>query len=148
MSIMKKIEDEDLDLVNTRTHWVRISLSEKLGSEEKLRLYWEVPWRLRIKYNWYFKYRAALLQVQNPKLYVEMTWGNFDNLSVEERTAIDKRNKIIAKKRKITEFENKIELAKNTWDELFPIEEDKMYKLAVEKLSRLKTELILLHHVS
>ncbi|KKP51035.1 MAG: hypothetical protein UR43_C0028G0006 [candidate division TM6 bacterium GW2011_GWF2_33_332] len=137
-----KIMEIDETITGQRVHWVRILVSDTLGSAEITRLYWEVPWTLRLKYNWYFKYRAALLQVQNPKKYVEMTWGNFSKLSPKEKKLHDLKNKIIAKKRKITEFTNKFNYVKQQWNELFPIEDDPQYNNVIAKLERLKCELI------
>lgn len=34
-----------------------------------------LPFGTRTRFDWYFKYRAALLQVKYPRLDVVMTWG-------------------------------------------------------------------------
>ena len=98
-----------------------------------------LKWKLRLKYDWYFKYRAALLQVKYPKFEVQTYWGNEPATG---KTLEEIRNaKIRAKKSKITEYKNKLEKAKTTWSSLFPIEDDIDYQRAVEKINRLEFEL-------
>lgn len=94
---------------------------------------------LRVKYDWYFKYRAALLQVKYPKYIVDVSWGNepAQGRSLEQIHAA----RIKSKKAKITEYTNKLNKITSTWNELFPIEEEENYKKAVAKIERLKCEL-------
>lgn len=93
---------------------------------------------LRMKYDWYFKYRAALLQVKYPKFQIDVFWGNepAHGKTLEQiRTS-----KIRAKKAKITEIKNKLQKAKDSWSSLFPIEDDYHYQKAVSKLKRVEFE--------
>jgi hypothetical protein len=103
-------------------------------------LYWSgLKWELRLKYDWYFKYRAALLQVKYPKFEIQTYWGNEP---AKGRTLEEIRNaKIRAKKAKITQYKNKLEKAKKQWTSMFPIEDDIYYQKAVEKINRLEFEL-------
>lgn len=78
-----------------------------------------------LRWNWYFKYRAALLQVQNPKMYVELTTGG--DWIDDDQGRINYRNKVIAKKAKITTYKNRLKEIESTWNELFPIKEDPKY---------------------
>lgn len=98
-----------------------------------------LKWDLRLKYNWYFKYRAALLQVKYPRFEVQAYWGNEPaaGKTLEEI----RQAKIRAKKSKITQYKNKLKKAKLNWSSLFPIEDDIDYKRAVEKINRLEFEL-------
>jgi hypothetical protein len=90
---------------------------------------------------WYFKYRQALFQVKNPKWYCELSTGGYQiDLSVNEYK-IKVKNKITAKKRKITELDRKITHARKNWDELWPIEEHPLWVKVKEKVARLKKEL-------
>jgi hypothetical protein len=94
---------------------------------------------IRMKYDWYFKYRAALLQIKYPKYTVETIFGY---QPATGKTAEQlKLNLIKAKKAKITAYKNKLKKAEETWDSLFPISEDFFYKKAVEKINRLQFEL-------
>ena len=110
------------------------------------RIYFKIwdnmPFEMVNKWNWYFNYRAALLQVQYPKFKVELTSGS---AIAESKSIIAERyakNQIRAKKAKITEMENKMKLARENWNDLFPIYDYPLYQKAVEKLNRLRFELI------
>ena len=127
--------------VDLRIHWVNITSQTKHNGDFEEILSWKVPWRLRLKYDWYFKYRAALLQVQNPKKIINFTWGNYIEISDKERGEISLRNRIIGKKRKITEFENKVKIVEKEWCELFPITKDLIYIKVIKKINRYKKEL-------
>jgi hypothetical protein len=92
------------------------------------------------KWKWYFEYLAALQKVKNPKSYVHLSIGSEQP---DKKTEYDiMKNRQVAKKRKITEYENKLEIAKRKWSSLFPIEEDPLYKKALDKVNRLKNELV------
>lgn len=121
-------------------HYVIITVVDEQDRRTIERLSWSgLRWEVRKKYNWYFKYRSALLQVKYPKMKVEYIWGN------EPATGITleqiRQNKIRSKKSKITEYYNKLTKAKLEWNNLFPIEDDIDYKKAVAKIKRLENEL-------
>lgn len=123
----------------TQSNWVVIKVYDfdrKLVEFIK----WEnLPWHTRNNFDWFFKYKAALCQIKYPKYRVELNWGRQEPVGALKDIML--RNKIIAKKRKITEVKNKIKLAEDTWCKLFPIHEDIMYKKAMKKLEQLKIEL-------
>ncbi len=99
----------------------------------------DLRWELRLKYDWYFKYRAALLQVKYPKFDVQVFWGNEP---AKGKTLVQiQQGKIRAKKSKITEIKSKLEKARLNWSSLFPFEDDIHYQRVVNKLQRLEEEL-------
>ncbi len=103
-------------------------------------LSWQnLSWRIRRKYDWYFKYRTALLQVKYPKFEVQVYHGNepATGKSLEEIIKL----KIRGKKGKITEYKNKLDKYKKSWNSLFSIEDDDGYKLAIERIKKLESEL-------
>ena len=51
------------------------------------------------------------------------------------------RNRVIAKKRKLTEFRNKLQNAIDTWDELIPIEEHPYWCKVQNKIKQLEEDL-------
>ncbi|MGE5317672.1 MAG: hypothetical protein ACM3ME_06725, partial [Chloroflexota bacterium] len=51
------------------------------------------------------------------------------------------RNRVIAKKRKLTEYRNKLQHAVDTWNELMPIEEHPSWCQVKNKIKRLEIEL-------
>ena len=53
-------------------HWVLIEVCKKYGDKVEFIKWSDLPFSVRNKWDWYFKYRAALLQVKYPKYYVQM----------------------------------------------------------------------------
>lgn len=102
----------------------------------------ELPFKVLMKWMWYYEYRAALVRIQNPKWYTALLHGSYDYSPPLEEARKNLRNKIINKKAKITQNENSLMMAKKTWAELFPIEEYSLYQKAVEKIKKLKVELL------
>lgn len=121
-------------------HWVAISARTKMGGDMIEHLRWDnMSFDVRCKWDWYFKYRAALIQVKYPRADVQCIEGH-DAATVNILENI-KSNQIRAKKGKISEIKNKIEKARENWNELFAIEDDEMYQKAMAKLMRLRAEL-------
>jgi len=98
-----------------------------------------------IRWQWYFRYRGALYQIQYPKAKITINTMKYDAEGPKLQQAL--RNRWIAKKRKITEWTNRIARAEATYNELFPIEEHKVYQKAVAKLKRLKEEFVELNEI-
>lgn len=124
-------------------HYVTISVYNPKGRVLIENMFWsELRWDLRIKYDWYFKYRSALLQVKYPRYVVEFHWGH---KTANGKSAKDLlTNRIRSKKAKITEYTNKLSKAESSWTFLFPIEDDLQYQKCVFKIERLNRELIIL----
>ena len=87
-----------------------------------------------IRWQWYFKYREALLRVQNPHAFIELTHGGYEYILPEDIYIKKVHNLLIAAKRKRTEFKNQIDNARKYWNELFPIEEHPKWIKVQEKL--------------
>lgn len=117
--------------------------SSSMASEPELKHYWTgFKFECYNKWRWYFRYRCALLQVQYPKRYAEFVSFNFEYqppINEIRKRLIDRQR---SAKAKVTEFANKIELAKKHWNQLFPIEEDDLYKRAMGKVESKKKEVI------
>lgn len=144
---------ENINVAN-RLFWVRITIREgKYPTDKVLTSFkWLLPWHVRKKWNWYFKYRAALAQVQHPKYLIEFTWGSIEP---DTRTRIDFIKKdITTKKRMITKLSNELEKHKNHLIEnsIFGLADDdgripkanskiEKYKEALDNLSNELTEL-------
>lgn len=112
-----------------------------------------LKWELRLKYDWYFKYRSALFQVQYPKFEVQNYWGKepAKGKTLEEIRSV----KISSKKATITKAKNNLsgylkefENYKLNYAELFPITEKIQYQeflknieLLNQKINRLEFEL-------
>lgn len=136
------------------SHWVKIVAFDPLRRDERIVLRWgNMAFHQRTKWDWYFKYRSALMQVQHPRWEVEYTWGSEDATG---KTYEQIRAQMIAIHRgKITRWENKakalksiIERMENDHSELWPITENPDYQILmnqmgviVDKLHQLKITL-------
>jgi hypothetical protein len=147
---------DDLTLV---VHYYIIKVYDKRGGNGELVevLKWDnLPFKVRIKYEWYFKYRAALLQVKYPKYLVDVYWGNEPAKGVQLKRLI--KAKIKSKIAKITDSKNKrngyikeFDNYKKQYLKLFEIENENQYKvfensidLAKIKIQKLEKELDIL----
>lgn len=129
-----------------RLFWYRINVVTKRGGDRVESLYWELlPWEVRIKWDWYFKYRAALLQVKYPRFIVDQFSGNTEKVDADE---IRKKNDIIRLKGNITKCNNRIvsiicdkQVMIGKWNQLFPIEDDPEYQRMELQLAVLECKL-------
>ena len=124
-------------------HWVSIRVKKKMGCQEgniEFLSWAHMTFKQRTKWNWYFIYRAALLQVKYPKYFVEFRSGH--EPAQGKTLQIILADKIKGKQSTITKFKNKIKLAETHWSYMFPIEDDPDYKRACAKVERLEQELI------
>lgn len=134
-------------------HWVKIVVLDNKRNRVECLIWKGLIWDLRMKYDWYFKYRAALCQVLNPKCEVQFIWGNepATGKSLEQilkGKQIALKGKITKNKNKLSEFISQFEEYKSKYCGLFPIEtqdEFKMYvssiELAQAKIRKLENEL-------
>jgi hypothetical protein len=106
---------------------------------EKLRWHFFTD-KLYKRWKWFFKYRAALLQIKYPKFDVEIKCYTSDVKSQKQEINLIER-KISAKKRKVTEFFNKAERVKLDHNELFPIEDNPIYQYLKDIEIRKRKEL-------
>lgn len=81
------------------------------------------------KWEWYFRYREALIRIQNPKWYTSLEFIAYDPdpRTAEEILAKRQQDKIRAAKAQITKIQNAIGRYRSEYNELFPIEDDKIY---------------------
>ncbi len=133
-----KLQQAISSSVSDVVHWFNIKVIDDSRAIIEFVSWSGLKWELRLKYDWYFKYRAALLQVKYPRFEVQVQWGNepAKGKTLEEL----RQAKIIAKKATITKYKNKLQRAKETWSDIFPIEDDIHYIRSVEKINRLENE--------
>lgn len=114
------------------------------ASDAQVIMVWEnLPFATYGKFKWYFRYRAALIQIQHPKRLVEII-PTITRVSKMEGERITIRNKIISAKAQITKIENAI--AKHTESHqptIFePTFQDTIaYKKAADKLDQVRLKL-------
>lgn len=97
-----------------------------------------------LRWEWYFKYRSALLQVKSPKAFVELIHGSYDFVLPETEYKQKLENLIRAAKAKITKCDNDIQLARDNWNEIFPIDLHPDWKRALQKRLDYSLRLVLL----
>lgn len=135
---MRSLEKEALKL-----YWVKVIMYKTNPSTPSIRLFWDgFTFERFNRWRWYFEYRKALLQVQYPKMRTEITWGRYEPETRTDRQIAAGRvlNLIRARKRKATEIQNKMKQAKESWCELFPIEQDAAWLKAQSKLFSVKAD--------
>lgn len=103
----------------------------------------------RLKWDWFFRYRAALLQVQNPKLRVEMRWGaeQATGKTLEQLKAkkvITMKGKITKHKNTLADFIQEFEKYKASYTQLFPIQDQLEYKRYINSIELAKSKIALL----
>jgi len=94
------------------------------------------------KYRQWFRYRAALIQVQHPKQYVEVYEYHYQHVPEKEEMQKRLQNKLKSAKAKHTEYTNKMNRARQGWKELFPIEDHPAYQKAMEKVQEKQMQII------
>lgn len=120
-------------------YWYLIKVKTKMGGDTVEILRWENHRQHTFnRFRWYFKYRAALIQIKYPKYEVDCTWGNDFRLRTPEEAMKDK---IIGKKATLTKYRNLLKKAEDSWVDLFPIDSNPDYIKAVNKINRLQLEL-------
>lgn len=112
------------------THYVKIVVAIRQGRDPIHCLIWrDLPVRLRIKYDWYFKYRTALFVVRYPKYYVQMFSGH--DPAVGKQLHFHKLN---SAKREVTKWQNILNRIVENHTGMFPVEDDPIWKKAYAKL--------------
>ena len=127
--------------VSENRFYVKIDAGPQAGGNPCVYHNKDFPFELFMKWKWYFDYRAALYKVQHPKHHVDLMTGSYAYLPPAEEVVRNMKNKIIGKKRVISKYRNKIQMAKNEWSELFPIEDYPLYQKAIAKIERTQKEM-------
>ncbi|MEX6691236.1 hypothetical protein QTN47_27250 [Danxiaibacter flavus] len=127
--------------VADKRFYVRINAGPKPGGNPTI--YHNSGFRFEafMKWCWYFDYLAASYKVSNPRHYVNVDKGNYDYLPPVQERIKEVKGKIAGKRRKLSEYENKLMQAESSWRELFSITDDPMYKRALAKIEALRSQL-------
>lgn len=132
-----------LDVEAVRFSLYIISFRGCVGPDRKIERFWE---GLRLQQitgrNWYFRHIAAKLQIENPKrIFVFHTHRTTNEQDAQKAAFKQLVNKQVSAKAKVTQFTNRIEQYKATWNSLFPIEDDEVYQKAMAQLENKKCHL-------
>lgn len=140
----KQIEMKEFKL-GTQSYWYSISVRPKAGAKWIEYYYWEnYSMDLFKRWKWFFRYRAALLQVKYPKYIISENWGGksatgLTKLQLEEKL---KKNELTTAKRMVTKITNAIEKFEiEESKKLIPNWENPKYLNTKEKLAEYKLQL-------
>lgn len=131
-----------------KAHYRIIEVRESLGKEIIERLVWDnLRLEIILKWEWYFNYRAALLQIKYPRYRVEIKRGQRDpegltKVQIDNRV---KKNRITTCKRMITKITNALKAYENEESsKLLPDWEFPAYIKSKKKLEHYQNELVTL----
>lgn len=119
---------------------VKICAGPNAGGNPCIYLNKDFPFQLFMKWQWLFRYRAALYQVQNPKHHVDLTTSSYDFVPPVEMQIKSLTNKIAARKRIITQWQTKVKSLEAEWNQLFPIEEQEFHIKSLAKIEKALNE--------
>lgn len=127
-------------------HGYLITVYTKFGNGNIVEeLIWTgLPWHTRTRFDWYFKYRAALLQVKYPKYYVKSKWWTETGYFIPEDVVLTR--KIKRRTSKLIQWNESIKRFKQSWNELWSYEDNPDYIKAVAKIKMLTDEIAMLEH--
>lgn len=116
--------------------WVVLEAHKKgfHASDPDRLMKWEgLTFQQRMRWEWYFRYRAALLQVEHPRWLIELRHGRVEVTMTEaEKAAQRLENKIRKAKADLTQATNRIERYKANYRGMFAIEEDAVYRALID----------------
>lgn len=127
--------------VQDKSFYYRITAHDEQHNFLVLKVWSNLPWHTRNRFDWYFRYRTALFQVQNPKWRIDANWGSKLLITKEEAAHKDLLGKIIKNKSLITRYQNRLDNAVKNWSEIFPIHNNLSYKKLVSKIEWCHNEL-------
>lgn len=103
--------------------YVKISICFNEGPIDKV-LYFRNDMKMEFfnRWKWFFRYRAAKYQVQNPKKRIIYEYGSYDYILQEVEVYEKVKNHYIAAKRKLTQAKNKLEKIKKEYGKIYVVE--------------------------
>lgn len=124
-----------------KKQWVKIRMGKNQGSAEVMYFKKDMSINFYFHWMWYFKYRAALYQVENPKSFVEYSTGSYDYIPEKEQVAKRLKDRIISKKAKLTIVHKEWKAFKENYNSLFPLESHPKYQATIDAINKLAFEL-------
>lgn len=115
--------------------FVKISICFNEGPIDKV-LYFRNDMKMEFfnRWNWFFRYRAAKYQVQNPKKRIIYENGSYDYTLPEVELYEKVKNHYIGAKRMLTQMNNQLNKIKKNYNEMFPIEELPVWEKNMKKM--------------
>lgn len=124
-----------------KKQWVKIRMGTSQAIAETVYYKNDMEFEFYFRWRWYFKYLAAKYQVENPKHFVEFSTGAYDYIPDLAQRAKRLKDKITAKKAKITKVDKAWKEFKESYNSLFPLEEHPKYLPTINAINKLKSEL-------
>lgn len=116
------------------------------GCNRKVEREWPgLRFELMMKYQWYFRYIAAQMQIQQPRRI--FGFEVYRLKSSEEVNLIEKKrlvDKIRSANAKITQAENELAKLRASWNEIFSLEEHPKWEATQRKLTEKQTQLAMM----
>lgn len=125
--------------IGSRMYFVKICIRERGTGQTTYALYDNLNWTLRLKYDWFFKYKAALCQIENPRKEVLYFEGHRQHTEQDKsrKEVKDKANQSMLKtryKNKLQVYIAKFEDYKRAYSGLFPIEDEPAYNTYLQNI--------------
>jgi hypothetical protein len=131
--------------LGVQSYWYSISVRPKAGAKWIEYCCWKnYSIELFQRWKWYFKYRAALLQIKYPRYIVNQNWGAEKSTGLTKSQLEEKLNKneLTTAKRMVTKITNAIEKFEvEERKKLIPNWENPKYLRTKEKLIEYKNKL-------
>jgi len=94
-----------------------------------------------VKWEWFFRYRAALCQVQTPKKCIIYEYGSYDYVLPEVEVYEKVKNHYFGAKRNLTKAKNKLEQIKKNYSKIFEVESMPFWADNLETIKKLEDNL-------
>lgn len=123
-------------------HKVVIKLYEKsyeTGNYIIVRKWEDFQFNQVSKWNWYFRYIAAKIQIEHPHRLVELSHVKYEVEDQNKKAQQILTNRLRSAKSKLTEWNNKIKQFESSYNEIFPINEHPVYRKAKQKIKEKET---------
>jgi hypothetical protein len=115
------------------------------NSQPQLLHRWDgLPYQVRLRWDWFFRYKAARFQVEHPRWCIELSHGRIDHIMTDEEAAAKAlADKLQAAKARVTRIERQRDAYQEQYAgrHLFPIWEDAIYQKLSKKLIEAKQKL-------
>ncbi len=121
-------------------YWVKIRTGKQQALAETVYYKTDMFPAFFLRWLWWFKAKEAKIRLENPRWFTEISHGHYDWVAPVELQIKVLTDKIRNRKARLTEYNTKVRMAEQNWTELFPIQDDELYKKAIAKITRLQSE--------
>ena len=94
------------------------------------------------KWKWFFRYRAALLQVHYKDKFIELEYFSYKEVPTKQKEIKRISNKLKGAKATATKNRNKMNRIEKNWNQIFPFDSHPDYLRAEKKVSDYEKKVI------